>query len=148
MAKINVHLQSINAQIIHLYFMMKGRVYAFEGGVQKKSSKETAGKSNTKQVEPALSKVPGRLTNNGLTTVWETGNVSSELSEIEMKVIRAEMGKNSLEGNKYVRALMVKQLMLVKTCAQIVRHFAGKKDYSERTIKRIHAALSKAGGGV
>lgn len=127
---------------------MKGRVYAFEGGVPKKSSKPAAGKSNTKQVEPALSKVPGRLTNNGMTTVWETGNVSSELTEIEMKVLRADMGKNSLDGNKYVRALMVKQLMLVKTCAQIVRHFAGKKDYSERTIKRIHAALSKAGGGV
>ena len=80
----------------------------------------------------------------GKSIVWGESNVCNELTEIEIEAIKKHTGRKTVN---YVRALAIKSLMQSKTCAQIVRHFKGRQGYSERTIKGIHAALSKAGVG-
>lgn len=81
----------------------------------------------------------------GKSVVWGASNVCAELTEAEIEAIKKYTGRKKVN---YVRALAIKSLMQSKTCADIVRHFRGKRGYSERTIKGIHSALSKAGGGV
>ena len=105
-----------------------------------KSAKPKQERTQTKT--PTLANAPGVKV--GLSIVWEHGNKSDGLTPVEVQTIRKETGHKSLND---FRILQIKNLMQTKTCAQIVAHFRGRKGYSERTIKRYHAALSKAGGG-
>lgn len=78
----------------------------------------------------------------GLAIVWGEENTCSELTETEIEAIKKHTGRKTVNR---VRALAIKSLMQSKTCSEIVRYYRGKRGYSERTIKGIHAALSKAG---
>lgn len=104
------------------------------------------GKRKTEQQQkvrrPSLLTATG--TRVGLSIVWGASNVCNELTELEIEAIKKHTGRKKVN---YVRALAIKSLMQAKTCADIVRQYRGKRGYSERTIKGIHAALSKAGGG-
>ena len=142
MAKINVHLQSINAQIIHLFMTMKGRIYAFEGGVQKKKTATTGKKNNVADREPALFRVPAKVVNNGLTLEWAHGNTSDHITPAEVEAIKAKTKYKSVD---IVRATRIKSLMRTMSYSKIVRHFEGKKGYSARTIWPVYAALSEVG---
>lgn len=81
----------------------------------------------------------------GLSIVWGESNVCNELTELEIEAIKKHTGRKKVN---YVRALAIKSLMQSKTCADIVRQYHGRRGYSERTIKGIHAALSRSGVGV
>lgn len=92
---------------------------------------------------PTLADAPGVVVNDGLTIEWATTNAGANLTAAELENVRNEAGVQRLNTAK---VLQIKALMRTKTCAQIVAHFRGRKGYRERTIKRYHAALSKAGG--
>ena len=92
---------------------------------------------------PTLVDAPGIQVNDGLTWEWAATNVGADLTAQELEAVRNETGIKSVNAAK---VLQIKALMRTKTCAQIVAHFRGRKGYRERTIKRYHAALSKAGG--
>lgn len=92
---------------------------------------------------PTLADAPGVKV--GLSIEWSHGNRSDELTPQEVAAIMRETGCKTV---KTFRAVAIKNLMLTKTPAEIVRHFKGKKGYKERTIRGICSALSKCGGGV
>lgn len=92
---------------------------------------------------PTLADAPGVVVNGGLTIEWAATNAVSNLTATELENVRKETGVQHLNTAK---VLQIKALMRTKTCAQIVAHFRGRKGYRERTVKRYHAALSKAGG--
>lgn len=124
--------------------MMKGRVYAFEGGVTKKSSKATGKKNNVAEREPALFRVPAKVVNGGLTLEWATGNGADKLTPDEINRIKTQTGLKSLGGEKYVRALRIKQMMRFKTVGQMAKELK----CSDRTVWGIKNALLSSGGGV
>lgn len=93
---------------------------------------------------PTLADAPGVVVNDGRTIEWAATNAGADLTAQELDAVRKETGMKSVNT---VKVLQIKALMRTKTCAQIVAHFRGRKGYRERTIKRYHAALSKAGGG-
>lgn len=93
--------------------------------------------------KPSLLTAPGVL--EGKAIVWGVSNVCAELTEQEIEAIKKHTGRKTVN---YVRAMAIKSLMQSKTCAQIVRHFRGKRGYGQTTIKNIHAALSNAGVGL
>ncbi len=108
------------------------------------------GASTTKKPRPAqptkrptLADAPGVMVNDGRTIEWAATNAGADLTAQELENVRKETGIKSVNTAK---VLQIKTLMRTKTCAQIVAHFRGRKGYRERTIKRYHAALSKAGG--
>ena len=94
---------------------------------------------------PALEHVPGVRV--GMAIEWAHGNNPRELTSADVYALQKYAGWKDVSGVKAFKALQVKSLMQSKTCAQIVRHFAGKNGMKERTVKRIHAALSHSGGG-
>jgi hypothetical protein len=94
---------------------------------------------------PTLADAPGVVVNGGLTIEWAATNAGADLTAAELENVRKRTGLKSLNAAKVLR---IKTLMRTKTCAQIVQHFAGRKGYCERTIRRYHAALSDTGVGV
>ncbi len=123
---------------------MKGRVYAFEGGVQKKNSKATGKKNNVADREPALFRVPAKVVNGGLTLEWAAGNGTDKLTPDEINRIKTQTGLKSLGGAKYIRALRIKQMMRSKTVGQMAKELK----CSDRTVWGIKNALLSSGGGV
>lgn len=83
---------------------------------------------------PSLLNAQGVITDNG-TVVW--GEITpTALTDAEIKAVRAA-------GFRPFKAEAVKALMGHKTCAEIVRHFKGRRGFSASTVRHIHAALSK-----
>lgn len=76
--------------------------------------------------------------------VWAHGNGSDELTPQEMAAIKKSTGYKSVD---VVRATNIKRMMRTRTYTQIVKHYAGKKRYSARTIWAIYSALQSVGDG-
>lgn len=122
---------------------MKGRIYAFEGGVPKKKTATTGKKNNVAEREPALFRVSAKVVNGGLTLEWATGNGADKLTPDEISRIKTQTGLKSLSGAKYIRALRIKQMMRSKTVGQMAKELK----CSERTVWGIKSALLSSGGG-
>lgn len=102
--------------------------------------KERPQKSQPRKV-PTLADAPGVKV--GMSIEWAHGNRSDELTAEEIESIRRETGCKTVNT---FRAIQIKNLLLTKTPAEIVRHFKGKRGYRERTVRGICSALSKARG--
>lgn len=92
---------------------------------------------------PSLADAPGEVVDDGRAFQWATTNAGAHITPCEMEKVSRETGVQKLNT---VKVLQIKSLMRTMTCAQIVAHFKGRNGYKERTIKRYHSALSKAGG--
>jgi ATP-dependent 26S proteasome regulatory subunit len=115
----------------------------FESGTRVKIS----AKEKQKQVqEPALLRVPGKVIRD-CEVEWHQSNVqkSAGLTPEQIRIIKREM---KWKGFDSIKVEQVKARMSYRTCAQIVKDLDGRPGYSERTVKGLHAALSKAGVGV
>ena len=86
---------------------------------------------------PSLLTAQGVVTEQpgGIVVEWGT-DTPAALTEAEIKAVRAA-------GFRPFKAEAVKALMGHKTCAEIVRHFKGRRGFSASTVRHIHAALSK-----
>lgn len=86
---------------------------------------------------PSLLNVQGVVTEQtgGIVVEWGT-DAPKALTEAEIKAVRAA-------GFRPFKAEAIKALMGHKTCAEIVRHFKGRRGFSASTVRHIHAALSK-----
>lgn len=102
--------------------------------------KERPQKSQPRKV-PTLADAPGVKV--GMSIEWAHGNRSDELTPEEIEFIRRETGCKTVNT---FRAVQIKNLLLTKTPAEIVRHFKGKRGYRERTVRGICSALSKVRG--
>lgn len=97
---------------------------------------------NPREHAPAPS-APSLLTAQGVVTE-QTGGIVVEwgtdapttLTDAEIKAVRAA-------GFRPFKGEAVKALMGHKSCAEIVRHFKGRRGFSASTVRHIHAALSK-----
>lgn len=108
------------------------------------------GKATTKKQpvpqakRPSLVDAPGEVVDEGRAIQWASTNARAHITPGEMEKVSRETGVQNLNTAK---VLQIKSLMRTMTCAQIVAHFKGRSGYKERTIKRYHAALLKAGVG-
>ena len=95
--------------------------------------------------EPALKHVPGKVIRD-CEVEWSIGNVRTlaGLTPEQVRIVKREM---KWKGFDSLKVEQVRGRMLYRTCAQIVKELAGRPGYSERTVKGLHAALSKAGVG-
>jgi hypothetical protein len=93
---------------------------------------------------PSLADAPGEVVDDGRAIQWAATNAGAHITPGEMEKVRRETGVQNLNTQK---VLQIKALMRTMNCSQIVARMKGRKGYSERTVKRYHAALSKAGGG-
>lgn len=86
---------------------------------------------------PSLLTAKGVVTEQtgGIVVEWGT-NAPTTLTEAEIKAVRAA-------GFRPFKGEVVKALMGHKSCAEIVRHFKGRRGFSASTVRHIHAALSK-----
>lgn len=85
---------------------------------------------------PSLLTAQGVVTEQpgGIVVEWGT-DTPAALTEAEIKAVRAA-------GFRPFKAEAVKALMGHKTCAEIVRHFKGRRGFSASTVRHIHAALA------
>jgi len=88
----------------------------------------------------SLLNAPGADMGNGVIE-WGGSEALTGLTEREVELVKKKLGVKRVN---YIRTLAVKSLMKSKSCAEIVRHFRGRKGYRESTIKHTHAALSQA----
>ena len=91
---------------------------------------------------PTLADAPGVVVNDGRTIEWAHGGCANELSSLEIDAIKKNTGHKSVN---MVRALQIKRLMISKNYTQIVKHFAGKKGYSARSIWSVYSAIKSVG---
>jgi len=96
--------------------------------------KPGAPKSEAQKHAPSLLTAKGVVTDNG-TVVWGEATPTT-LTEAEIKAVRAA-------GFRPFKGEAIKALMGHKSCAEIVRHFKGRRGFSASTVRHIHAALSK-----
>lgn len=82
---------------------------------------------------PSLLTAKGVVTDNG-TVVWGEATPTT-LTEAEIKAVRAA-------GFRPFKGEAIKALMGHKSCAEIVRHFKGRRGFSASTVRHIHAALA------
>lgn len=71
---------------------------------------------------------------------WAHGNMPSSLTERERRNICAALGVKKINEP---RCLEIKRCMATMTCARIVKHFKGRRGFSESWITKVHAALSR-----
>lgn len=90
-----------------------------------------------KPQEPRLLHAPPKVSACGHVIDWTPGEA--------VRLTPAEISELNRRKCNLQKAEQIKGLMRFKTCAQIVRHFAGVDGYGERTVKGIHAALSAVG---
>jgi len=108
--------------------------------------KTAAKKQPTPQAKrPSLADAPGEVVDDGRAIQWAATNAGAHITPGELEKVSRETGVRNINTQK---VLQIKSLMRYMSCAQIVARMKGRKGYSERTVKRYHAALSKAGGGV
>jgi len=115
----------------------------FESGTRAKNPKKQTPK---KEQEPALLRVPAKVIRD-CEVEWHSSNVQkcAGLTPDQIRIIKREM---KWKGFDSIKVEQVKSRMQYRTCAQIVNDLEGRPGYSERTVKGLHAALSKAGVGV
>ena len=113
--------------------------------VSGQKSTAPAKEKQKKEQEPALLRVPGKVIRD-CEVEWHSSNVqkSAGLTPDQIRIIKREM---KWKGFDSIKVEQVKARMEYRTCAQIVKDLDGRPGYSERTVKGLHAALSKAGVG-
>lgn len=92
---------------------------------------------------PALAKVPGVIVRD-CEVVWTKDISGASLTTKQIEIVRREM---KWKGWNAVKVEYVHSRMAYRTCAQIVKELRHVDGMGERTVKGLHAALSKAGVG-
>lgn len=102
-------------------------------------------KAQTKKVEVIdLTKSVATIENDGKTLVWSKVAQPRTLTAPQIEIVCREMKWKNYNS---IKTEMVRSRMGFKTCAQIVAELSMIDGYGERTVKGLHAALSKAGVG-
>lgn len=79
----------------------------------------------------------------GMGIEWKVGNIPNEITERDRIEVCKALGVKQI---KKAKCLLIKQMMITHTCAQIVAHFKGRRGWSESWITKVHSALSKPKG--
>lgn len=96
-----------------------------------------------KPTEPPLAKVPGVVVRD-CEVLWSKDICGTSLTPRQIEIVRREM---KWKGWNAVKVEHVHSRMAHRTCAQIVKELRHVDGMGERTVKGLHAALSKAGVG-
>lgn len=106
--------------------------------------KKNAPKPVQKRAARGLEDAPGFSVDEGRAIEWGGTSGKVTITPADIAAIKRHTGCKEVD---MVKAMAIKSLMASKSCAQIVRYFRKRKGYGERTVKGLHAALSKAAIG-